>query len=232
MILEFSFKSYSSTYTWNGRRTNDAACFSGGFPETNLKQKLTLHIPVKQQKGKSFCFCNEEQIKTYVSDLAKEFGFQICDITKNAGIYDVSVKFVNIKKRYGLLIATAIRYLYEWPYNVLCYAAIKNREKFPGLSLFTIVNYYIAKSDTSWCGHKVGDGYHSSRNIKGKSFYNLCCIEQSFNRGKQLCDVNRNVFNITGISRFNVKSIDAVAHVINKVITKAYEEDKESICCR
>lgn len=233
MIVDFSWASYNTTYTYNGKRSYRQACFGHGFPANKKENTLIIELPIAEREGKSFCFCNKEQVEVYVSNLAKEFGFKIKDITEDEKTIFVKVNFYNVTSRYGLLICTAIRYLYEYPYNVLTYCAIKNRDKFPELSLFNIVNYYIASSDTSWAGHKVGDDYSTSLGVCGKSFYNLSLTANSFNNGKHLRRLKTdNCFCMGRIKKFDTKCIDSIAHCINKEINKKYPNDKENICGR
>lgn len=142
----FEYLSYSTIYQASGdlvfenKRLNGEACFSYIF--RNIQRRIKQHIIyniyistdpryIEEYHASNFCILTEEQIRFHISYLRFISSFK----------YRITKKFVDDYSGFKIeldlnaigsvhkMFLTWIRYLYEYPYNLVLYDSFKLREE-------------------------------------------------------------------------------------------------------
>lgn len=137
-MKEFDFLDYHTEYSCSGDvevKMKKRVCFADAFHKLN-KEKLTVNYCIKIYKGSTLrktngsnmCFFSRQQIKNHLNQLKSLFPiesrvYDSHDKKKPHFIVEVCLKEVpGIYHKYML---TWLRYLYEYPYNVISLDAYK-----------------------------------------------------------------------------------------------------------
>jgi hypothetical protein len=156
-MKEFKFLDYYTKYSCEGsisKRLSGEACFSTIFNKVDRRSKILVTIYLYKgvdqviNHRSNACFFNKKEIKNHINILKSlcNFNFKIKD-TKEA--YIVELELSELLPIYHKYILTWVRYLYEYPYNVLlkdAYQLKKNNLCFKWQSIATLFNLILSCS--------------------------------------------------------------------------------------
>ena len=159
-MKDFQFLDYHTEYSCKGafeRHMNSAACFSYVFGNTG-ERNISEEYEVILYKGTDFsrkehrsnsCLFTKKQIRNHLRQAQGiyPFDFHITEAAKWRGGYNVfkiHLKLTNVPGTFHKYLLTWLRYMYEYPYNVILYDAYKLKKdpcfRFTSMSdLFNLV---------------------------------------------------------------------------------------------
>lgn len=157
---DFQFLDYHTEYSCKGafeKRMDAEACFSFVFGQTG-KENISEEYEVILYKGTAFsrehhnsnsCLFTKKQIRNHLKQAQGiyPFDFHITEAAKWRGGYNVfkiHLKLTNVPGTFHKYLLTWLRYMYEYPYNVILYDAYKLKKdpcfRFTSMSdLFNLV---------------------------------------------------------------------------------------------
>lgn len=230
MILDFRGKEYKCTY-YAGKRLYNDVCFSPGCDkgEINNYAHATIIWTRNKQDQLNYCIFDTKTLVEYFTEISRLLGFTLISFTKSRNSYKLQIKCAP-NHRYFIYIAMCIRYVYEYPFQILLYAAWQNRKSFPELDIIQIMQFYLALFHNGRRCHCPGLDKLAFRNINSKCQFNL--IRDNFNREKFFCEILTNHNDLLFYLRvFNTKQLSQIASGINFIANKYYAKNKKNICC-
>ena len=233
MTLDFRFKSYKCHYFIENVPI-EYICFSKGCGHGKYgSHKQYAHVTYiwpKKHDNLNYCFLDNDTVIKYFTDISKLLGFKLISFCETKNNYKLQISVI-ADHRYFLYVSTYIRYVYEYPFSLLLYCALRNQENFPELNITHIMQFYIAMfHNGAWC-HCPGKLDLAYRNINSKSQFNL--IRDYFNDSKGFIELRSCHNNLTDKFKvINIKNLPQVADGINNIINNYYARYKKSICCR
>lgn len=157
---DFQFLDYHTEYSCKGafeKRMDAEACFSFVFGKTG-QENISEEYEVILYKGTAFsrehhnsnsCLFTKKQIRNHLKQAQGiyPFDFHITEATKWRGgysVFKVRLKLTNVPGTFHKYLLTWLRYMYEYPYNVILYDAYKLKKdpcfRFTSMSdLFNLV---------------------------------------------------------------------------------------------
>lgn len=173
--MSYRYLSYNTCYSSKGDFDNEfvegRVCFAPVFRflEKNrgiVTNKYRIKIYKADNRHLSnFCSLNKNEIKSFISLAKSVLPTFHCLVKEYDGYFMVSISITGncLQHKY---ILTWVRYLYEFPYNLLLSDAIKFREKYKlnNISLYNLINVVFRTANRSGCivgsGHSMYyDGY-------------------------------------------------------------------------
>ncbi len=231
MVLEFNYCDYVCKYR-DGEEYIKDICFSEiGHNRIGSSYFITYYIS-KVQEELNYIFITKQQMIDYLKEITKLLSCNICFIKDTKDYYRVQIEIPGNNKRYLIYVSTIVRYMYEHPFSIAVYCALKNRDSFPELNIIQIVQFYIgALNDKRPCHHFGNTGYTFS-NLNVKNQFNL--IKDYFNdveprKFVKLIRPHSHV--LDQIQCFNIKILPQLSDCINDLANKIYERNKKCICC-
>lgn len=159
-MKDFQFLYYYTEYSCKGafeKGMNARACFSFVFNHTS-EQNISEEYEVILYKGTDFsrekhnsnsCLFTKKQIRNHLRQAQGiyPFDFRITEVTDWEGgynVFKVHLKLTNVPGTFHKYLLTWLRYMYEYPYNVILYDAYKLKKdpcfRFTSMSdLFNLV---------------------------------------------------------------------------------------------
>lgn len=137
--LEWGFCNYLTEFRYDSKTFHKEVCFAKMrdkigdrvFDKLDFSIKICLTDRLYNDNNSHLVLINSKQIHTYLSMLASVLGFKYrTKYKKDDLIISVTIN-KNVNKRKALLIATSIRYLYEFPYNITLIDALKIKNENP-----------------------------------------------------------------------------------------------------
>lgn len=138
---DFQFLDYHTEYSCKGafeKRMDAEACFSFVFAQTG-KENISEEYEVILYKGTAFsrehhnsnsCLFTKKQIRNHLKQAQGiyPFDFHITEAAKWRGgysVFKIHLKLTNVPGTFHNYLLTWLRYMYEYPYNVILYDAYK-----------------------------------------------------------------------------------------------------------
>ena len=159
-MKDFQFLDYHTEYSWKGtleKEMDVEACFSFVFNQID-EGNVSEEYEVILYKGTAFsrehhnsnsCLFTKKQIRNHLKQAQGiyPFDFHITEAAKWRGGYNVfkiHLKLTNVPGMFHKYLLTWLRYMYEYPYNVILYDAYKLKKdpcfRFTSMSdLFNLV---------------------------------------------------------------------------------------------
>lgn len=158
-MKDFQFLDYHTEYSCKGAFKKDMSaelCFSFIFRHTS-EQNISEEYKVILYKGTDFsrekhnsnsCLFTKKQIRNHLRQAQGiyPFNFRITEVTNWDGynVFKVHLKLTNVPGTFHKYLLTWLRYMYEYPYNVILYDAYKLKKdpcfRFTSMSdLFNLV---------------------------------------------------------------------------------------------
>lgn len=228
MIIDYCYKTFCCKY-YAGYYYYDGVCFSSGFNKGNYKYHtyITYIIP-KTQKQLSLCFLTKKEIIEYSKELSSLLGFSLISLSESKEVYYLQIKAPH-HRRYLLYISTFIRYMYEHPFSILLYCALKSKPDFPKLDSIQIIQLYLGIFLRCCSQHAVGTLKYIFDNRNIKSIYNTQF--NNFNTSNHLVYIPYNysaVYNLLKI--INTKNLPEIAELLKLLAKQIYIEYEKDIC--
>lgn len=140
-MKDFQFLKYYTEYSCNGTFEKDMgaeACFSFVFGQVSEKN-ISEEYEVILYKGTDFsrekhnsnsCLFTKKQIRNHLRQAQGiyPFDFRITEVTNwrdRYNVFKVHLKLTNVPGTFHKYLLTWLRYMYEYPYNVILYDAYK-----------------------------------------------------------------------------------------------------------
>lgn len=140
-MKDFQFLDYYTEYSCKGefeKKMDEEACFSFVFSHTS-ERNASEEYEVILYKGTNFsrerhkansCFFTKKQIRNHLKQAQGiyPFDFYITEIANwrdNYNVFKVQLKLINVPGTFHKYVLTWLRYMYEYPYNVILYDAYK-----------------------------------------------------------------------------------------------------------
>lgn len=144
-MKDFQFLDYHTEYSCKGafeRHMSSAACFSDVFRNTG-ERNISEEYEVILYKGTDFsrkehksnsCLFTKTQIRNHLKQAQGiyPFDFRITEVTNwinNYNVFKVHLKLTNVPGTFHKYLLTWLRYMYEYPYNVILYDAYKLKKE-------------------------------------------------------------------------------------------------------
>lgn len=229
MILDFNYKDYDCHFYIHNHK-HDGICFQCDFDDDiiNGYAHSTIIFPKNKQTQKNYCFFNTQTLIEYFTEISRLLGFKLISFTQSRNSYKLQIRCAP-NQRYFIYCATYIRYVYEYPFALLLFAAWQNRKNFPELNITQIIQYYIALFFIGRRCHCPGMDGSAFRNINSKCQFNL--IRDNFNDERYFYYINSVHGKLCWVfDRFNLKQISQIVRGINFIANKHYVKDKKNIC--
>lgn len=138
---DFQFLDYHTEYSCKGafeKEMDAEACFSFVFGQTG-KENISEEYEVILYKGTAFsrehhnsnsCLFTKKQIRNHLKQAQGiyPFDFHITEAAKWRGgysVFKIHLKLTNVPGTFHKYLLTWLRYMYEYPYNVILYDAYK-----------------------------------------------------------------------------------------------------------
>lgn len=138
---DFQFLDYHTEYSCKGafeKEMDAEACFSFVFGQTG-KENISEEYEVILYKGTAFsrehhnsnsCLFTKKQIRNHLKQAQGiyPFDFHITEAAKWRGgysVFKIHLKLANVPGTFHKYLLTWLRYMYEYPYNVILYDAYK-----------------------------------------------------------------------------------------------------------
>lgn len=159
-MKDFKFLDYHTEYSCKGtfeEKMNIHLCFSFVFRNTN-ENNISEEYEVILYKGTDFsrekhksnsCIFTKKQIRNHLKQAQSiyPFDFRITEVANwrnGYSVFKVHLKLINVPGTFHKYLLTWLRYMYEYPYNVILYDAYKLKRdpcfRFTSMSdLFNIV---------------------------------------------------------------------------------------------
>ena len=175
---------------------------------------------------------NEVEKKQSFDALKKAEEYYVIICRETSKYYRIQVEIPGNDNRYLIYVSTIIRYIYEPPFSIAVYCAMKNRHSFPELNIIQIVQFYIgAFCDKRPC-HHFGNAAYTFSNIDVKCQFNLikdyfndCCAEKFVEL------TGTHTYILEGMQVFPIKILPQISDCINDLANIVYEKNKKRICC-
>lgn len=229
MILNFKWKDYYCQYYAGSYFVKDV-CFSKDIKNWTIDDyaHVTIVFPHKKQVQRNYCLIDEKTLIWYFNEIAKLLGFTIILLSKSTYNYKLQFKcFYN--QRYYIYCAMYLRYVYEYPFNILLYAALKNKDNFPELNITQIIQFYITLFYEGARCHCPTTEYQTFYNINAKSQFNL--LRDYFNSVKCTYFINTKYIKLMKLlEQLNTKQLPYIVDKINSIANEYYVKHKENIC--
>lgn len=183
-MKEFRYLTYHTEYSCSGTynlKMGARICFANVFnavrDDSNIRYKIRLYPGIDFCKNKNLanaCLFNKQEIRNHLLQLKDlfPFSYRVLDGVKgNDKIITVYLHLKDVPATFHKYILTWVRYLYEYPYNVILKDAYLLREalglKFQPISfLFNIVaccqSVYVGE------GHSIGERHLHAPLTKAK----------------------------------------------------------------
>lgn len=231
MILNFKLKKYKCNYRI-GNVDIEGICFSDGCGTGkygyNKKYTRITYIWPKKQDELNYCFLNNTTIISYLNDISKELGFKLISLSETSTKYKLQIEVI-ANRRYFIYVSTYIRYLYEFPFSLFLYCALKNKENFPELTITHIMQFYITVFFNDRRCHCPGQTFYTYSNINSKCQFNL--IRDDFNDTTTFVEISSNYVGMHSVLRqINEKNLPEISNGINNIVNNYYAKYKKSIC--
>lgn len=151
---EFNYLNYCTKYSVSGsfkKSMKEEACFRSIFDKATDDGSYTYTIvlytsnkKLNEQKN-NYCFFNKSQVKNHINQLKDLGDFKSIVIDKKDRI-EVIIKISEQCNLFHRYLVSWIRYLYEFPYNVLLLDAyrLKQEKKFRFASISNLMNVCIS----------------------------------------------------------------------------------------
>lgn len=144
-MKDFQFLDYHTEYSCKGafeRHMNSASCFSYVFINTG-ERNISEEYEVILYKGTDFsrkehksnsCLFTKTQIRNHLKQAQGiyPFDFYITEVTNwrdGYNVFKVRLKLINVPGTFHKYLLTWLRYMYEYPYNVILYDAYKLKKE-------------------------------------------------------------------------------------------------------
>ena len=138
---DFQFLDYNTEYSCKGafeKEMDVEACFSFVFGQTG-KENISEEYEIILYKGTAFsrehhnsnsCLFTKKQIRNHLKQAQGiyPFDFHITEAAKWRGgysVFKIHLKLTNVPGTFHKYLLTWLRYMYEYPYNVILYDAYK-----------------------------------------------------------------------------------------------------------
>lgn len=147
---EFRYLSYSTVYSAKGTIDVELGyhiCFQDIFSNMrNKRERYVIYMFPKQERGENnFCLFNKQQIKNHLSQLKDILPISY-HVTKSEyqgrDAYVVEMTLQKVPSLYHNYVLTWVRYLYEYPFNVILLESykLKREKQFRFESIINIFN--------------------------------------------------------------------------------------------
>jgi hypothetical protein len=231
MILDFNFKNYKCRY-FIGNQLFRGFCFSSGCGTgkygTNKQRSHVTIIWSKDQEDLNYCFLDRKTMLNYFLDLQRELGFKLISFHENKYDYNLQISIV-ANKRWFVYVSTFIRYVYEFPFSLITYCALQNKDNFKGLQTSHIIQFYIALFYNGAQCHNHGGFKHAFSNMNCKQQFSM--LKNNFNDSKYLvCLKDVGLFDIKYLSKINTKCLPQIVEKINNIANKTWISNEKNIC--
>lgn len=164
---EYSAASKEEHFNFKMRRE---WCFANVFHKFYFKVKSPVNYSIKIYKKPidrhaNFTFLDKDEIEQFISFAKKVMSFKF-DIEEHEDYYlvNLSGKFTNIQNRF---ILCWVRYVYEYPFNIYAYDALKYNKEHKGYNLFSVFNAIA----NSYPDSGMGEGIHAIGRFGGLCKY-------------------------------------------------------------
>lgn len=170
-MKEFSYLDYYTEYSCSGKinkRLSVASCFSKVFNriKDNATESYKIIIYKKDQlcqvRGSNMCFLTQRQIHNHLKQAQEiyPFEFRIGKRSNYKGKYDVytiNLKLINVPSLFHKYLLVWVRYMYEFPYNVILLDAykLKQEKRFRYTSIANLFNLILGCMDYSREIHQI-----------------------------------------------------------------------------
>lgn len=194
-------------------------CFAEAFRQLGEKKKSAIYTikvykedTLKGSSSSNMCYFTRKQIKNHLNQLKDLFSIKSSVIDskdKKKPHFIVRLELTNLPGMYHKYALTWLRYLYEYPYNVIALDAYKLK-KCPEFRFESIANLFNLVA-SCYCEY-VGPG-HSITGSSSVGFLRRKELLSRLNKANQLNDLypklNRNVHHIPSkIENFERKDIE------------------------
>lgn len=151
---EFNYLNYCTEYSVSGsfkKPMQEEACFRSIFNKAtndgDYTYTIRLYTSYKKlgEKNNNYCFFNKSQVKNHINQLKDLGDFKSVVIDKKDHI-EVIIKISQQCNLFHRYLVSWIRYLYEFPYNVLLLDAyrLKQEKKFRFTSISNLMNICVS----------------------------------------------------------------------------------------
>ncbi|MBQ0113704.1 MAG: hypothetical protein KBT03_11280 [Bacteroidales bacterium] len=232
MFLDFSMKGYNCAYK-AGKEKIEGVCFSRGYSGGVRKNKghVVIRFTRDKQQELNYCFLSYEDMIAYSKWVADKMGFKIISINQDKKYNYIQIEF-NHDNRYFLFIVTLLRYVYEFPFNVMLYSAWKHRNEYPELNIVTLFQMYLGLFFNGRLCHNIGQENVVPKEMHPKCLFNY--LRNNFNRNPHGKEIFKNINSkyyrlIENMEVLNTKQIDEYADFLNNIVTEWYNRNKNII---
>lgn len=161
-MKEFAFINYNTEYSCTGdfyKIMSTDACFSTAFSHTdgidtvNEQYEIILYKGIdfiSKTKGSNACLFTRKQIKNHLKQAQGIFPFkfiikELKDWNKRYNVFKITLILEDVPGSFHKYLLTWVRYLYEYPYNVILYDALqlKNESCFRFTSIDNLFNLVL-----------------------------------------------------------------------------------------
>lgn len=231
-MVDFRYCEYKCKYLDNKKCIKDL-CFADIGQQGSINNSTFItYFMDKEQNELNYVFISRSEMIDYLNEVTQLLGCHLCLIQETSKYYRIQIEIPGNDKRYLIYVSTIVRYIYEHPFSIAVYCAMKNRYSFPELNIIQIVQFYIgAFCDKRPC-HHFGDATYTFSNINVKcqfnlikNFFNDCCVEKFV----KLTSTHTSILN--DIQVFPIKILPQISDCINDLANIVYEKNKKRICC-
>lgn len=145
-MKEFAFINYNTEYSCTGdfsKKMGTDACFSKAFRYTdsvdnvNEKYEIILYKGIdfiKKTKGSNACLFTRKQIKNHLKQAQGVFPFkfriqELKNWNKKYKVFKITLILEEVPGSFHKYLLTWVRYLYEYPYNVILHDALQLKKE-------------------------------------------------------------------------------------------------------